>query len=123
MEQSEQKHHALFVGCAKAATAQDLNVAPNRTNFETVREAIDDQAQDFNVENVMAMLFRGGLALAPERARFELRVEKLMSNEAAVIEEIQKRLETIWRHEGLRDPWSGRRHYGGRGQCSAAGAS
>jgi hypothetical protein len=30
-----------------------------------VREAIDDQAQDFNVENVMAMLFRGGLALAP----------------------------------------------------------
>jgi hypothetical protein len=70
--QEEQKHHAteqknfaLFLGCAKAATAQGLNVAPNRPNFEMVREAIDDQAQDFNVENVMAMLFRGGLALAP----------------------------------------------------------
>jgi hypothetical protein len=61
----EQKNFALFVGCAKAATAQGLNVAPNCANFEMVREAIDDQAQDFNVENVMAMLFRGGLALAP----------------------------------------------------------
>jgi hypothetical protein len=61
---TEQKNFGLFVGCAKAATAQGLNVAPNRTNFEIVREAIDDQAQDFNVENVMAMLFRGGLALA-----------------------------------------------------------
>jgi hypothetical protein len=72
MEQSEQKQYALFVGCAKAATAQGLNVAPNRANFEIVREAIDDQAQDFNVENVMAMLFRGGLALAanaPEIAK------------------------------------------------------
>jgi citrate synthase len=61
----EQKNFALFVECAKAATAQGLNVAPNRANFEMVREAIDDQAQDFNVENVMAMLFRGGLPLAP----------------------------------------------------------
>jgi hypothetical protein len=70
--QQEQRHHAteqnnfaMFVGCAKAATAQGLNVAPNRANFEILREAIDDQAQDFNVENVMTMLFRGGLALAP----------------------------------------------------------
>jgi hypothetical protein len=65
MEQSEQKHYALFVGCAKVATAQGRNVAPNRANFEIVREAIDDQPQDFNVENVISMLFRGGLTLAP----------------------------------------------------------
>jgi len=55
----------MFVGAAKAATAQGANVALNRANYEMVREAIHDRAQDFNLANIMAMLFRRGLALAP----------------------------------------------------------
>jgi hypothetical protein len=62
---TDQQQFVMFVGAARAATAQGVNVAPNRANYEMVRSAIDDQAQDFNIENVMAMLFRGGLELAP----------------------------------------------------------
>jgi hypothetical protein len=39
----------------------------NQANFQLVRDAIDDQAQDFNLTNLMAMLFRGGLGLAPNQ--------------------------------------------------------
>lgn len=61
----DEKNFKLFQGCAKAATAHGRNVAGNRANYGLVKDAIDDQAQDFNTANVTNMIFRGGLALAP----------------------------------------------------------
>ena len=70
-QQFEQQQFAMFVGAAKAATAQGRNIAPNQANYQMVREAIEwgtsteDQARDFNLQNVMALLFHNTLQLAP----------------------------------------------------------
>jgi hypothetical protein len=64
-QQFEQRQFAMFVGAAKAATAQGRNTAPNQANYELVKDAIYEEGKDFNSGNVLDMIFHGGLGLAP----------------------------------------------------------
>jgi hypothetical protein len=65
----DEKNFKLFQGCARAATAHGANVSPCRANYSLVKEAIEDSAQDFTTQNVMDVIFRGGLALSPNDAQ------------------------------------------------------
>jgi hypothetical protein len=61
----EQRQFAMFVGAAKAATAQGRNTAPNQANYQLIKEALEDDGRDFNSGNVVDAIFRYELGLAP----------------------------------------------------------
>jgi hypothetical protein len=61
----EQKHFALFVICANAATKNGKNVAPSKANFKLIKEAIEDKAKDFSSAKIIDAIWNYGLDLRP----------------------------------------------------------
>jgi hypothetical protein len=61
---TEQKHFALFVSAANAATAQGVNIAPNEANYRMVREVLGGMENGFSLANIMAVLFRRDIEFA-----------------------------------------------------------
>lgn len=66
-------HRRLFDAAANALTGQGtVDVAPNDANYALVVEALEEDGLDFTTDNVMNLLIRGGLELAPNAAKKEL---------------------------------------------------
>jgi hypothetical protein len=59
----------LFDALANAVTGQGIvNVAANDANFAMISEALEEDGLDFTQDNVVNLLVRGGLELAPNDA-------------------------------------------------------
>jgi hypothetical protein len=98
---TERKKFALFVGAAKAATAQGVNVAPNQANYELIKGAIFEEARDFNSGNVLDMIFHGGLSLAPnDHAVANALVQQREDQERDRLAEIVVGAMRSWRTQG-----------------------
>jgi hypothetical protein len=60
-----QAERRLFDVCANAVTGQGTNVAANDANFLMVKNVLEEDGLDFTQNNVINLLMRGGLQLAP----------------------------------------------------------